>query len=485
MNLNEMSGVNVKDVVVVGSGGCGLAAALTLAEGGAKVVVFEKMPIPGGVTNFAEGTYAVESEQQFKRNIKATRDEGFRELMNYSHWKANALLVRAIVNKSGDTISWLENHGVPFIGPAADYFGGPMVWHLFNGFGNVMIKALMGQVVAKGVEVHFEITVKKLIRTGIGPITGVVVEDKEGKQIEVRAKAVIVATGGFANNKKWIKKYTGLELGENIYAPPFKKMGDGISMAWGVGAAEEGADVMLHMTGGPLGRVKPQQDMLGLMLQPTLWINRDGIRFCDEGIVANMIHTGNVLSKQPGSYCFKILDADYMKTLMEQGGLGNAHYSAPRKRLTKLDTEIKALVKKGDPFVCAADTLEELAEKMGVDRATFANTVAEYNANCSKGRDDQFGKDPSHLRPVQTPQFYAFKCYPEILCTLGGIKINQKTEVIDKEGRVIPGLYAGGNDAGGMYGDSYDLTASGIASAFAVNSGRIAAENALKYVEKT
>ena len=95
------------DVVIVGCGGGGIAAALTLVQGGAKVIVLEKASYPGGSTNFVEGTYAVESEMQLKRNIKATRDEGFKELMNYSHWKANAALVRAIVNKSGDTIDWL------------------------------------------------------------------------------------------------------------------------------------------------------------------------------------------------------------------------------------------------------------------------------------------------------------------------------------------------------------------------------------------
>lgn len=87
-------------------------------------------------------------------------------------------------------------------------------------------------------------------------------------------------------------------------------------------------------------------------------------------------------------------------------------------------------------------------------------------------------------RPVRTPTFYAIKCYSDFLATLGGIRINEKAEVLDREGKAIKGLYAVGCDAGGMYGDSYDLIASGIASSFALNSGRIAGENALRYLKR-
>jgi len=128
------------------------------------------------------------------------------------------------------------------------------------------------------------------------------------------------------------------------------------------------------------------------------------------------------------------------------------------------------------------DTLDELANKMGIGRTIFKKTVEEYNRFCEKGHDDLFAKDPEYLRPVKTPRFYAFKCYMNFLGTLGGIKINEKTEVLDKNDKAIPGLYAVGNDAGGLYGDSYDVIASGASSGFALNSGRIAGENALKYI---
>lgn len=472
-----------KGIVIVGAGGTGLAAALTLSQGGEKVIVFEKMSFAGGTTSYVEGTYAVESEMQYRRNIKATRDEGFKELMEYSHWRANPDLVRAIVDKSANTIAWLEREGVEFLEPTADYLGGPRVWHLFKGFGDAMIKALVAAVEKRGVQIRYETSAKKLVRHSNNPVTGVVVEDKAGKQSEVEAAAVIIASGGYGSNKAWIKKYTGLDLGLNLFPiGRYNKTGEGIAMAWEAGAAEEGIHVLLFNFGMPPRSIQPKGHMLGAIGQPTLWVNQHSVRFCDETIIENMIHTGNVMSKQPGGYVFRILDEEIKFDLVERGGLNLGNYSPPRTPLTNLDEEIKDAVEKKNPYIFAADSLEELADKMGIDKAIFTATVEEYNGLCAKGHDDQYAKDPFHLRPIRTPRFYAFKCCTDFLATLGGIRINDKTEVLDREGAVIAGLYAGGCDAGGMYGDSYDIKASGIGSAFAINSGRIAGENARKYV---
>jgi len=112
-------------------------------------------------------------------------------------------------------------------------------------------------------------------------------------------------------------------------------------------------------------------------------------------------------------------------------------------------------------------------------------TIDEYNGFCENGYDELFVKDKKYLWPIKGPKFYAVKARTVFLGTMGGIKINEKTEVVDKKEMVIPGLYAVGFDAGGMYGDSYPIkTSSGLASAFALNSGRIAGKNALKYLEK-
>jgi fumarate reductase flavoprotein subunit len=126
-----------------------------------------------------------------------------------------------------------------------------------------------------------------------------------------------------------------------------------------------------------------------------------------------------------------------------------------------------------------------LAEKIKVDPVRLQATVDEYNRFCEKGHDELFAKNPKYLRPIKGPQFYAVRARTVFLGTLGGIKINQKTEVIDKKERTIPGLYAVGFDAGGIYGDSYCIRdASGLSAGFAINSGRIAGRNALGYLGK-
>jgi fumarate reductase flavoprotein subunit len=131
-----------------------------------------------------------------------------------------------------------------------------------------------------------------------------------------------------------------------------------------------------------------------------------------------------------------------------------------------------------------ADSIEELAKKMGVEPTVLGATVDEYNKFCEKGHDDLFAKDRKYLRPLKVPRFYAVKARTVFLGTMGGIRINDHMEVLDRKGKVIPGLYAGGFDASGMWGDSYCMAvSSGLSSAFALNSGRIAGKNSLEYLK--
>ena len=259
-----------------------------------------------------------------------------------------------------------------------------------------------------------------------------------------------------------------------------------MKMAWAVGAASEGLGVLQITGGGLMGPgLRPGGHLAAASSQPYLWVNQEGVRFCDEGIVFNFTFAGNAVARQKGGFVFKIFDEMTKKYMVEKGidaGLGR--WVPVTTRLVNLDAEIKEALEQGNKTVFVADSLEELAGKMGVDQEGFKRTVVEYNKFCDKNHDALFAKDPKYLRPVKTPKFYAFKCYPTFLGTLGGIRINHKTEVLDKADQVIPGLYAVGFDAGGMYGDSYDLIATGSTFGFAVNSGRLAGENVLQYLGK-
>lgn len=466
------------DVVVAGGGAAGLAAAVAAAEGGAKVILLEKMPAPGGTTNFAEGVFAVESRLQREKNISYSRDEAFKYLMEYTHWRANARLARAFIDKSADTIDWLEKHGVKFKEPAANYPGGLMTWHIVDGRGKALAQALFVSAKEKGVTVMLNTAGKKLVKDGKGRITGIIAEGG-GKEIQFNTKAVVIATGGFINNKEMLDKYT--TFGRDIIpVGNVNKTGEGIQMAWAAGADAFGTDVLQLYRPGIPGE-GPESHLNAPARQPYLWVNQLGDRFCDETVIFSWPYAGNALANQPGRVMYVIFDENTKKYMMEKGiDVGVGVMVPVATKLTKLDGELQRGIDRG--FVFVAPSIKELAGKIKVDAARLQATIDEYNKMADQRQDTLFVKNPKYLQPVRAPRFYAMKALPFALGTLGGIKINHKTEVLDKNQEVIPGLYAAGNDAGGMYGDSYDVVLSGSTLGFAVNSGRIAGENAVKYI---
>jgi fumarate reductase flavoprotein subunit len=474
------------DVVVIGSGSSGLAAAVTLAEGGARVIVFEKQRSLGGTSNFFHGTFAVESEMQRERYITYSRDQAFKNIMEYSHWRADPRLVRAIVNESAETISWLRSAGVEFLDATINMPDAPRTYHLVKGRGEAIVKALVTRARELGAAVLPAAPVKQILRAG-GRITGVVAEVNE-EDVEVAAKAVVIASGGYANNKEWIKKYTGFDLDATVVPiGNVDKTGDGIRMAFELGAAEEGLGVLELVRAGPVGPDFVMGSQLEqATVQPDLWVNTLGERFCDESIGFYDNTVGNANVRQKEGFTFSIFDTSIKQQLLEKGiDRAMAMEVPPGSRVTDLDRELDVALKSGSSEVFEADSIQELAGKIGVDPAVLQATVDEYNGYCEKGHDELFAKDQKYLRPIKGPKFYAVRARSGFLGTLGGIRINHRTEVIDKKGAVISGLYAVGYDAGGMYGDSYCIRdSSGLSSAFAINSGRIAGKNALKYIGK-
>jgi len=472
MKKNEVAEKGA-DVVVVGSGAAGMAAALTAAEGGASVILCEKLRHQGGTSNFAEGLCAVESQMQHQHYVGLTRDEAFRISMEYSHWRANPRLVRAIIDLSADTM----------------FYDAPRTWHIIKGKskpggrGSVMIKTLSKRVIEKGGNIYLGTPVKKLVKEN-NKITGVVVESNKNL-IEIKAKAVIIATGGYANNKEWVKKYTGFDLNVNVFPlGNIGKMGDGIRIAWEAGADDKGMGLIQLWRGILIGQgVRELSNLNAAALQPHLWANQYGERFCDETIANIDPFEGNACARQKNGYSYTIFDEAIKRHMMEKGidknmGTGNP----PGTPLPDLDTELKGAFEKKNPHIFVADSIEALAGQIDVNPTVLKATIGEYNTFCQQGHDDLFAKDRQYLRPIKEPKFYAVRCVTMTLGTLGGININHNTEVLDKENNIIPGLYAAGNDASGMFGDSYNIYLSGGTLGFAVNSGRIAGKNALKYI---
>jgi fumarate reductase flavoprotein subunit len=481
--MNTRETIMEADVVVIGSGASGLAAALTAAEGGASVIVFEKQRAPGGTSNFFEGMFAVESDMQREQYIEYSRDQAFKNIMEYSHWRANPRLVRAIVDESAGTIAWLRQQGVEFTGVTINMPNSPRTYHIVRGGGSTVVKTLVTKAKEKGTDFRLGTPVRRILKEG-GHISAVLVEGDSG-DMKVAAKAVVIASGGYANNREWIKKYTGFDLGKNLIpVGNTDKFGDGIRMAWEVGAAEEGISVVELYRAGPItteigGQVEWPT------VQPDLWVNPRGERFCDESIAFYDTSVGNVNAKYKEGYTYSLFDDSVLQRLIKKGidKSVNVRTLSGSKPLN-FEKELNILFEKGNTDVFVANSVQELAGKMGVDPQVLKSTVEEYNRFCEKRHDDIFAKDPKYLWPLKGPKFYAVKAHTVTLGTMGGIKINHNTEVIDKKETVIPGLYAAGFDAGGMYGDSYHVSvASGSSVGFAFNSGRIAGKSALNYIK--
>ncbi|MCL6476968.1 MAG: FAD-dependent oxidoreductase [Peptococcaceae bacterium] len=477
------------DLVIIGGGGAGLAAAAAAAEKGAKnVIVLEKRASTGGNSALAYGLFAAESPVQKRQMIHASKDDLFRVAMKWSHWRINPRIVRAFIEKSGDTIRWLEEKGIRF-GVFPLWINQLPVWHVPEGYGARLMKVLAGECKKLGVKVFLKAGAKKIVLNDQGDITGVLAA-KDGDELIIAARSVIIATGGYGGNKELLKKYCP-DYRDNMECVGIPNNGDGLIMATEIGAATEGLGV-LHLTGPSLHtyqvtlRINTQPAMtiplMGLALEPnTLWLNKEGRRFVDETIGFNHFESPNAAVRQPGNVTYTVFDSKIVRDMTEEGlimCMGN-----PGKmgvKLPGLEGQLRKYAAKGRVKIC--DSWDEMAELIGADPEVLRATVDEYNAACDQGYDPVFAKDRRFLQPLRTPPYYAIECRTDFLDTIGGIKINEHMEVLDKQDRPIPGLYAAGVDAGGWESETYCAELAGSTLGFAINSGRIAGENAVKYL---
>ena len=239
MKESEMARpANLKaDLVIIGGGGGGLAAAVAAAEMGAgKIIVLEKRGAVGGNTALSVGPFAADSPAQKRAAIEFQRDDLFKIAMNWAHWKINPRIVRAFMDKSGDTIRWLEEKGLRFRCMALYPNQFPAVWHLpEGGSGSDIIKVLSGECKRLGVEVLTSAPANKILTGPDGAVTGVRGE-KKGEQFTIKTKSVIIASGGYGDNKELLRKYCS-NYHDNMKCDGLPHTGDGLLMAMEIGAA--------------------------------------------------------------------------------------------------------------------------------------------------------------------------------------------------------------------------------------------------------
>lgn len=465
------------DVVVIGAGGAGMAAAVTANQDGKSVIVIEKTANMGGNTALAGGALnAVDdgSETALARNDSV--EFHYEQTYEGGDKQGDPELVRTLVENAWDGVEWLKSLGMEFQDGVFTVTGG--MWERAHKpvepEGSGFFKTYKGYMEKNdGITVIYNTKAEHLI-TEDGVVTGVVCTGETGNTVTVKANnGVVLATGGFGQNVEMREKYNEEAkqwptLDETIPSTNTTAItGDGIAMATEVGAElVQMGNIQLLPLGDP--KTGSLSGNIEHAVESRIFVNKEGKRFVNEG--GRRDEMTLALFEQPDTTMYIIMDSDGYPTGDE---------------VNNFNETINDLVAAGRAY--KADTLEELAEKIGVPAENLTATVEEYNRHCLggdlEGQADEFGRtlftDTDKVNNgINDGPFYAAERVPTVHHTMGGVKINTNTEVIDTEGNVIPGLYAAGEVTGGIHGSN---RLGGNALTDTVVFGRIAGKNASEF----
>ena len=443
------------DVVVIGAGGAGVAAAVEACDAGAKVVLLEKMPAIGGTTATSQGLVGgYESKFTKEMDVHYTFEEMYQNLMSNASYRLDPKLTGITIEKSGETIDWMADRlGMNFYQVTVGY--GPLtMMHWIENAGAGMKTAMEATLEGSDVELMLETRATELLMNEDGSVKGVKAE-RGADTVIVYADSVVIATGGYANNPELTERLDPEKAG--TYGIGFAgATGDGIIMASNVGAA-------LTHTGDMMCVLKDYEIMsehngTSATANVSSFISRDntvllganGKRFVNEKDIGYMTQKLNS----------PVFDQ------MHKDGLGYVWAISDKASL-----EAKGVKRGLEMEFITADTFEELAAKMGLDEAAVVETLTNYNSYCETGHDPEFGR--LLLAKLEAP-YCAVKVVPCEIITYGGIARNENAEVIRADGTVIEGLYTAGEA-------SANSAYMGFTISNAFTWGRIAGNGAAAY----
>ena len=494
------------DVCIVGAGGTGTAAAIQAIDLGLKPVVIERLNGYGGSfigtegmtgleTHFTEADGGVTFTSAYNPNAPYGVKNAINTCLNFHHWIPQHKLYENFFGQTAETIDWLESHGIEFEGNISIGVG-PKVWHVYDKGDNASPGGYFMQCFGKeadklGVEARFNTFGRKIVMEN-GKVAGLLAETDKGDVIKVEAPVVIVGTGGYANNSDMLYSVSETK-NANIQALGMDcRDGDGLKMAKDAGAEfAEGLGTVMWCGPVTIGAVTATwtTDAYSAGVQPTLWLNEKGERFCKEDLwLDDFAGAGICVRNQEKTFAL-FTEADM--TRWETDGPDGQVFSfgTPGTPLAKA----REVLEKAEGCH-VGDSIEAVCKEVGLDAAAVQATLDQYNGYCDAAAgldgddpsaDAEFGKRAKYLHKMDAGPYWLCETADGFYTTCGGIKVNEKIQVLDADGQVIPGLYAGGSDAGGLYGDSYDVKfAPGSQAAWAVNSGRLAVKDAKEYLGK-
>lgn len=430
-NAEAKASVEVKqedlttDVVIIGAGGAGMAAAVEATEAGKSVIIVEKMPIVGGNTNRATGGMnAAETKVQEAAGIVDTKETFYNDTMTGGKEKNDPVLLQTMVDNAPGAVDWLNEMGaglsrVTLSGGATN----PRIHTPEDGspVGPVVVRVLSDKLKELKVDIMMETTAKK-INVKDGAVTGIEVADVNGNSFVINAKAVIVTTGGFGANSTMVEEYRPDLVGFST-TNHSGATGDGISMSLEAGSGlTDIGEIQTHPTTDPESGYMFTEGLRG---DGAILVNSSGVRFTGELLTRDVV-SANIL-KQEGGIAYLITN--------EEMRLDNA--------------SLAGYVKKG--YAIEGKTIEELAKALEIDATALMATMNTYGEAVKAGVDKEFNRE--HLtQTLENGPYYALKVTPAIHHTMGGLKIDSSTHVLTEEGTIISGLYAAGEVTGGVHG---------------------------------
>ena len=414
------------DVVVVGSGGAGLAAAIQAHDEGARVVIIEKMPTIGGNTIKASvGMNAAETRFQKLKGIVDSKELFYQETLKGGQFKNNPVLLKEFVELAPEAIEWLAAKGIELNdititgGMSIDRTHRPADRSAVGGF---LISGLVKNINKREIEVLLETSVAEIIFEN-GAVAGVKVVDEYNDSRILNAKSVIVATGGFSANREMVVKYRP-ELDGFVTTNHKGATGSGIAMLQKIGAdTVDMGEIQIHPT----------------VEQTTSYLISEAIR-----------GGGAILVSQEGRRFFNEMET--------RDKVSAAIIALPEKSAWVLfDEQVRKNNKAADEyiakgFVVSAPSPQELATKLNMNFHTLLATLERYNLFVDKQEDEDFGRKTALRHPLNQGPFYAIRVAPGVHHTMGGVTINPDTAVLDAQKQIISGAWAAGEVVGGIHG---------------------------------
>lgn len=493
IEINSADIIDTKacDLLIIGAGNAGMSASATAADLGMDFIICEKRT---AVQETRHWVGAVNSKWHKEAGVAINEGMLLNEMTRYASGRCDQSVWNVWIRESADTVEYLDNimkvanceifldtegydhdtGGTYYYAPPTQHMWydqasggpGPLSGVLASAQRNAVLEA---HINSKGYEVSYEFELVKLLREGEtnGKVTGAVFKTPDG-YVQINAnKAVLLTTGGYAANPVMMNAL-------NPMTPPAVAMaqfsprstGEALKVAIHIGAAIDGAPAPMVFdrgyakpgeTAGYIGEGTKAafryMDGSGILLgsQPFMKVNRKGKRFFNES--APYDWSAFAASKQPGGVWCSIFDNRAATDVLNFKLVGCAKIGTMLLQSGPIDAVFENLINKG--FLIKSDTLEDLADKLGLPKEDFLAEVERYNGFYKAGKDEDFGKEPFRLSSISEPPYYGFWCGGSLLTTLDGLRINANMQVLDDEDNVIERLYAAGDCSGSLYSGNY------------------------------